>query len=65
MLAEALTVEPVVQAIIDVGRTALAATARGRADSSTDRAALSCNQRRGHPEASGATGDEIPLSHST
>ncbi|AQZ69908.1 peptidylprolyl isomerase [[Actinomadura] parvosata subsp. kistnae] len=64
MLAEALTVEQVVQVIIDVGRTALAADRSAVALLDTDRAALKLINGEGILEASGATGDEIPLSHS-
>lgn len=62
MLAEALTVEQVVQVIIDVGRTALAADRSAVALLDTDRAALKLVNGEGVPEASGL-GDEIPLSH--
>ncbi|RSN04390.1 peptidylprolyl isomerase [Nonomuraea sp. WAC 01424] len=63
MLAEALTVEQVVQVIIDVGRTALAADRSAVALLDTDRAALKLVNGEGIPEVSGG-GDEIPLSHS-
>ncbi|NUP76266.1 MAG: SpoIIE family protein phosphatase [Nonomuraea sp.] len=62
-LAEALTVEQVVQVIIDVGRTALAADRSAVALLDTDRAALKLVNGEGIPEVPGA-GDEIPLSHS-
>ncbi|MFI7440399.1 SpoIIE family protein phosphatase [Nonomuraea indica] len=65
MLAEALTVEQVVQVIIDVGRTALAADRSAVALLDTDRAALKLVNGEGVPEASGTTGEEIPLSHSS
>ncbi|MBF8187378.1 SpoIIE family protein phosphatase [Nonomuraea sp. K274] len=65
MLAEALTVEQVVQVIIDVGRTALAADRSAVALLDTDRAALKLINGEGIPEASGAAGEEIPLSHSS
>ncbi|MFG3440765.1 SpoIIE family protein phosphatase [Nonomuraea sp. NPDC047897] len=65
MLAEALTVEQVVQVIIDVGRTALAADRSAVALLDTDRAALKLINGEGVPEASGTTGEEIPLSHSS
>jgi PAS domain S-box-containing protein len=62
MLAEALTVE---QVIIDVGRTALAADRSAVALLDTDRAALKLINGEGIPEASGAFGEEIPLSSSS
>jgi len=65
ILAEALTVEQVVQVIIDVGRTALAADRSAVALLDTDRAALKLINGEGIPEASGASGEEIPLSHSS
>ncbi|MGI5288285.1 SpoIIE family protein phosphatase [Nonomuraea polychroma] len=65
MLAEALTVEQVVQVIIDVGRTALAADRSAVALLDTDRAALKLINGEGIPEASGAFGEEIPLSSSS
>ncbi|WP_188187047.1 SpoIIE family protein phosphatase [Nonomuraea sp. SYSU D8015] len=64
-LAEALTVEQVVQVIIDVGRTALAADRSAVALLDTDRAALKLINGEGIPEASGAFGEEIPLSSSS
>ncbi|GAA4504838.1 MULTISPECIES: SpoIIE family protein phosphatase [Nonomuraea] len=64
-LAEALTVEQVVQVIIDVGRTALAADRSAVALLDTDRAALKLINGEGIPEASGSSGEEIPLSHSS
>ena len=64
-LAEALTVEQVVQVIIDVGRTALAADRSAVALLDTDRAALKLINSEGIPEASGSSGEEIPLSHSS
>ncbi|MFI7699125.1 SpoIIE family protein phosphatase [Nonomuraea sp. NPDC049480] len=64
-LAEALTVEQVVQVIIDVGRTALAADRSAVALLDTDRAALKLINGEGIPEASGAYGEEIPLSSSS
>ncbi|MEO3800314.1 SpoIIE family protein phosphatase [Nonomuraea sp. B1E8] len=65
MLAEALTVEQVVQVIIDVGRTALAADRSAVALLDTDRAALKLINGEGIPEASGPSGEEIPLSSSS
>ncbi|MEW9553148.1 SpoIIE family protein phosphatase [Nonomuraea sp. NPDC050783] len=65
MLAEALTVEQVMQVIIDVGRTALAADRSAVALLDTDRAALKLINGEGIPEASGASGEEIPLSSSS
>ncbi|MGP3959057.1 SpoIIE family protein phosphatase [Nonomuraea sp. 3N208] len=65
MLAEALTVEQVVQVIIDVGRTALAADRSAVALLDTDRAALKLINGEGIPEASGAFGEEIPLASSS
>ncbi|MEO3873067.1 SpoIIE family protein phosphatase [Nonomuraea sp. B12E4] len=65
MLAEALTVEQVVQVIIDVGRTALAADRSAVALLDTDRAALKLINGEGVPEASGVAGEEIPLSSSS
>ncbi|WP_049573024.1 SpoIIE family protein phosphatase [Nonomuraea sp. SBT364] len=65
ILAEALTVEQVVQVIIDVGRTALAADRSAVALLDTDRAALKLINGEGVPEASGAAGEEIPLSSSS
>ncbi|MBB5135195.1 PAS domain S-box-containing protein [Thermocatellispora tengchongensis] len=64
VLAEALTVEQVVQVIIDVGRTALAADRSAVALLDTERAALKLINSGGVPEAP-AQGDEIPLSHSS
>ena len=52
-LAEALTVEQVVQVIIDVGRTALAADRSAVALLDPDRAALKLINGEGVPEASG------------
>ncbi|GGO77214.1 SpoIIE family protein phosphatase [Nonomuraea cavernae] len=65
ILAEALTVEQVVQVIIDVGRTALAADRSAVALLDPDRAALKLINGEGVPEASGTSGEEIPLSHSS
>ncbi|MFI6594819.1 SpoIIE family protein phosphatase [Nonomuraea sp. NPDC050536] len=65
MLAEALTVEQVMQVIVDVGRTALAADRSAVALLDTDRAALKLINGEGVPEASGTAGEEIPLSHSS
>ncbi|WP_113699480.1 SpoIIE family protein phosphatase [Nonomuraea lactucae] len=65
ILAEALTVEQVVQVIIDVGRTALAADRSAVALLDTDRAALKLINGEGVPEASGMAGEEIPLSHTS
>ncbi|MEU4225930.1 SpoIIE family protein phosphatase [Nonomuraea sp. NPDC026600] len=65
MLAEALTVEQVVQVIIDVGRTALAADRSAVALLDPDRAALKLINGEGVPEASGMSGEEIPLSSSS
>ncbi|WP_326823113.1 SpoIIE family protein phosphatase [Streptosporangium sp. NBC_01756] len=65
MLAEALTVEQVVQVIIDVGRTALAADRSAVALLDGDRAVLKLVNIGGVPEVPGAPGEEIPLSHSS
>ncbi|MBN6057566.1 SpoIIE family protein phosphatase [Nonomuraea sp. RK-328] len=65
ILAEALTVEQVVQVIIDVGRTALAADRSAVALLDTDRAALKLINGEGVPEAAGTSGEEIPLSHTS
>ncbi|MEV0145928.1 MULTISPECIES: SpoIIE family protein phosphatase [unclassified Nonomuraea] len=65
ILAEALTVEQVVQVIIDVGRTALAADRSAVALLDPDRAALKLINGEGVPEAAGAPGEEIPLSHTS
>ncbi|GIH90480.1 SpoIIE family protein phosphatase [Planobispora siamensis] len=65
MLAEALTVEQVVQVIIDVGRTALAADRSAVALLDADRAALKLVNNGGIPDVPGAPGEEIPLSHSS
>ncbi|MEV4063236.1 SpoIIE family protein phosphatase [Nonomuraea dietziae] len=65
MLAEALTVEQVVQVIIDVGRTALAADRSAVALLDLDRAVLKLVNGGGVPEVPGATGEEVPLSHSS
>ncbi|MCG5219553.1 SpoIIE family protein phosphatase [Streptosporangium sp. KLBMP 9127] len=62
ILAEALTVEQVVQVIIDVGRTALAADRSAVALLDPDRAALKLINSGGVPDA---PGDEIPLSRSS
>ncbi|MFF4777691.1 SpoIIE family protein phosphatase [Microtetraspora fusca] len=62
MLAEALTVEQVVQVIIDVGRTALAADHSGVALLDPDRASLNVINSGGVPDAPGVPGDEIALS---
>ncbi len=61
-LAEALTVEQVVQVIIDVGRTALAADHSGVALLDQDRASLKVINSGGVPDAPGISGDEIALS---
>nr|BFE81906.1 hypothetical protein GCM10020093_045070 [Planobispora longispora] len=65
ILAEALTVEQVVQVIIDVGRTALAADRSAVALLDADRAVLKLVNGGGIPDVPGAPGDEIPLSHSS
>ncbi|WP_283138179.1 SpoIIE family protein phosphatase [Rhizohabitans arisaemae] len=65
LLAEALTVEQVVQVIIDVGRSALAADRSAVALLDSDRAALKLINSGGIPDVPGAPGDEIPLSHSS
>ncbi|GLX00795.1 SpoIIE family protein phosphatase [Microtetraspora sp. NBRC 16547] len=63
LLAEALTVEQVVQVIIDVGRTALAADHSGVALlEDQDRASLNVINSGGVPDAPGVSGDEIALS---
>jgi PAS domain S-box-containing protein len=62
ILAEALTVEQVVQVIIDVGRTALAADRSAVALLDTDRAALKLINSGGVPDV---PGDEIPLSRTS
>ncbi|WP_281197196.1 PAS domain-containing protein [Microtetraspora niveoalba] len=62
LLAEALTVEQVVQVIIDVGRTALAADHSGVALLDQDRASLNVINSGGVPDAPGISGDEIALS---
>lgn len=64
-LAEALTVEQVVQVIIDVGRTALAADRSAVALLDQDRAALKVVNGGAMPEIPGASGEEIPLSHAS
>ncbi|MFF0867601.1 SpoIIE family protein phosphatase [Nonomuraea sp. NPDC003560] len=64
-LAEALTVEQVVQVIIDVGRTALSADRSTVALLDPDRAVLEVISDQGFLEASRSTGDEIPLSRSS
>nr|PZN38416.1 MAG: peptidylprolyl isomerase [Actinomycetota bacterium] len=63
MLAEALTVEQVVQVIIDVGRTALAADRSAVALLDADRGALRLINGGGIPDLQGISGDEIPLDH--
>ncbi|WP_326822693.1 SpoIIE family protein phosphatase [Streptosporangium sp. NBC_01756] len=65
MLAEALTIEQVVQVIIDVGRTALAADRSAVALLDGDRAVLKLVSSGGIPDVPGAPGEEIPLSHSS
>ncbi|GGP85518.1 SpoIIE family protein phosphatase [Streptosporangium pseudovulgare] len=65
MLAEALTVEQVVQVIIDVGRTAVAADRSAVALLDVDRAALKLVNNGGIPDVPGAPGEEIPLAHSS
>ncbi|MEV6981209.1 SpoIIE family protein phosphatase [Sphaerisporangium sp. NPDC051017] len=64
MLAEALTVEQVVQVIIDVGRTALAADRSSVALLDTDRAALKLTNSGGLPDVP-SDGEEIPLSQTS
>ncbi len=63
MLAEALTVEQVVQVIIDVGRTALAADRSAVALLDPDRTTLRLISGGGIPDLQGISGDEIPLDH--
>ncbi|SDG33159.1 PAS domain S-box-containing protein [Sinosporangium album] len=66
MLAEALTVEQVVQVIIDVGRTAVAADRSSVALLDPDRAALKLINSGGFPEMLlGSQGDDLPLTHSS
>ncbi|MFI6386016.1 SpoIIE family protein phosphatase [Nonomuraea sp. NPDC050540] len=65
LLAEALTVEHVVQVIIDVGRTALAADRSAVALLDPDRAMLQLINGEGVPEVPGAAGEEIPLAHTS
>ncbi|MEV4097661.1 SpoIIE family protein phosphatase [Streptosporangium saharense] len=65
ILAEALTVEQVVQVIIDVGRTALAADRSAVALLDVERAALKLVNNGGIPDIPGAPGEEIPLTHSS
>jgi PAS domain S-box-containing protein len=62
VLAEALTVEQVVQVIIDVGRTALAADHSAVALLDPDRGTLKVINSGGIPDA---PGEEIELSHSS
>ncbi|GII65015.1 hypothetical protein Skr01_51000 [Sphaerisporangium krabiense] len=62
LLAEALTVEQVVQVIIDVGRTALAADKSAVALLDLDRATLKMTHSGGLPDT---PGEEIPLSQSS
>ena len=64
MLAEALTVEQVVQVIIDVGRTALAADRSAVALLDSERAVLKLVNSGSVPDVPGVPGDEIPLTHS-
>jgi PAS domain S-box-containing protein len=64
VLAEALTVEQVVQVIIDVGRTALAADRSAVALLDPERAVLKLINSGSVPDVPGAPGDEIPLTHS-
>ncbi|MEV5407382.1 SpoIIE family protein phosphatase [Thermopolyspora sp. NPDC052614] len=63
ILAEALTVEQVVQVIIDVGRTALAADRSAVALLDTERAGLKLINSGGVPDLPSMSGDEIPLTH--
>ncbi|MER6831973.1 SpoIIE family protein phosphatase [Streptosporangium sp. NPDC000563] len=65
MLAETFTVEQVVQVIIDVGRTALAANRSAVALVDVNRAVLKLISSGGIPDVLEAPGDEIPLSHSS
>ncbi|GAA1294408.1 MULTISPECIES: SpoIIE family protein phosphatase [Planotetraspora] len=65
LLAEALTVEQVVQVIIDVGRTALAADHSAVALLDPDRATLKVINSGGIPDAPGAPGEDIQLSQSS
>lgn len=62
-LAEALTVEQVVQVIIDVGRTALAADSSAVSLLDQDRGTLKLINSGGIPDGPGAPGDEIQLSN--
>ncbi|MEZ0076657.1 SpoIIE family protein phosphatase [Planotetraspora sp. GP83] len=64
-LAEALTVEQVVQVIIDVGRTALAADHSAVALLDPDRGTLKVINSGGIPDAPGAPGEELQLSQSS
>ncbi|WP_440072704.1 SpoIIE family protein phosphatase [Streptosporangium sp. OZ121] len=67
ILTEVFDVEQVVQVIIDVGRTALAADRSAVALLHVDRAMLKLINNSGIPEVPGvgAPGDEISLSHSS
>ncbi|WP_214108819.1 SpoIIE family protein phosphatase [Acrocarpospora catenulata] len=65
MLAEALTVEQVVQVIIDVGRTALAADHSAVALLDAERASLKVINSGGIPDVPSAPGEDILLSRSS
>ncbi|WP_228648536.1 PP2C family protein-serine/threonine phosphatase [Microtetraspora sp. AC03309] len=65
LLAEALTLEQVVQAIINVGHTALAADHSAVALLDPNRAVLTLLSNGGIPELEGASGGEISLSRSS
>lgn len=65
ILAEALTVEQVVQVIIDVGRTALAADHSAVALLDPDRGTLKVINSGAIPDAGGAPGEDISLSRSS
>ncbi|WP_242454057.1 SpoIIE family protein phosphatase [Bailinhaonella thermotolerans] len=65
MLAEALTVEQVVQVIIDVGRSALAADRSAVALLDPDLGTLRVINNAGMPDVPGMPREEIPLTHSS
>jgi PAS domain S-box-containing protein len=62
MLAEALTVEQVVQVITEVGRSAIGAERSAVAILDTERLRLRTINPGGLPDSPGAPGDDIPLS---
>jgi PAS domain S-box-containing protein len=62
MLAEALTVEQVVQVITEVGRSAIGAERSAMAILDTERLRLRTINPAGLPTSPGALGDDIPLS---